>query len=395
MVVTAGCSSSGAPSAANDPATIAATASPSPSPSPAPTPSPTPQTFADTYAAVASGVVRIDGQTCQGGWSGTGFLVGPHLVATVAHVVSGTATLRVTQGTRSTAANVLGLDDANDVALIHTGDALDGHLFTLTAEGPVVGERVGVIGFPAGDTGLDLAAAGGKTFKEGSVEGLDQKADIAGRLRSGLVELDATTRGGNSGSPVVDVAGSVVGLLSAGPAKPEHVGARLAVNSHLAGQELKQWRADPQPVAPADCGTSLGPDGQAVPFEQLPGGVSAEAAQTLNLYFGSINQADYETAYAQKHPDVQTTNGFAAFKKGVDTSRDSDIAYHSIARAGRDVVVWTTFRSEQLPAYGPAGLDCAVWSLDYTLRDANGLWLIEGSAPHAGEPRYQSCAEVN
>ena len=371
----------------------AADPTPSLTPSPAPEPSPSPPaaTFASTYDDVSPGVVRIDVADCEGAGSGTGFLIAPDLVATVAHVVSGAATVRLTQGTRSVSATVLGLDEASDTALLQTTRPLTGHVFGFAAKGPVVGERIGVIGFPSGDTGLLMSSAGSKSFKEGSVNGLGRKAEIKGRTRTDLVELDALARSGNSGSPVIEVDGEVVGLLSAGPTDNDAARARFAVSSLVAKPLLDTWRASADPVAPPDCSGAVGPDGKPVGFSQLPGGESQEVAATLNLYFMSINQADYDTAYAQKHPSAQTPKGLAAFTKGVNTSKDTNIKYQSLTRSGRDLVVWTTFRSEQSAEFGPDRLACADWSLDYTLRQSDGLWLIVSSAAHGGGERFTAC----
>lgn len=91
-----------------------------------------------------------------------------------------------------------------------------------------MGERIRVIGFPKGDSGVE-DLAGSESFKEGSVNGLNRKDEIAGQVRTRLVELDALARSGNSGSPVIRPDGAVVGLLSAGPADDDTTGARFAV----------------------------------------------------------------------------------------------------------------------------------------------------------------------
>jgi len=371
-----------------------ASSDPAASPSTPPTQS-DPPTFAQTYAQISPAVVRIDVQGRDSSGSGTGFLVGNDLIATVAHVVSGVSTLRVTQETRSTStsATVIGLDETTDLALIRTSSPLAGPVLTFDPEGPVVGERIGIIGFPGGDSGL-VPGAGSKSFKEGSVNGLGRKIEVEGRVRTHLVELDTLTRSGNSGSPVIRPDGEVVGLLSAGPTNEDATGARFAVNSQIAVGLIEQWKLANTVPEPGDCSQIPGPDGEPVPFEQLPGGDAAEVAATLNLYFTSINQADYTTAYAQMHPDVQEPGKAAAFARGVDTSKDTEISYHSLKRVGRDLVVWASFRSNQDPALGPDGLACADWSLDYTLRQSDGLWLIVTTDPHGGGPRYRACAAL-
>ncbi len=384
LIITTGCSSGTAAEPPPRPSSSTTTVAP-------PTSAP-PATFTQTYGDVNSGVVRIDVQGCEGSGSGTGFLIAPDLIATVAHVVRGAATVRVTQDTRSTSAEVLGLDDTSDVALIRTPRPLSGHNFVFARGGPAVGDRVGVIGFPSGDTGLIDSSAGSKSFKEGSVNGLDRKADIEGQTRTSLVELDALARAGNSGSPVIRVTGDVVGLLSAGPANDDATKARLAVSSKVAAPLLDGWGAGQASVPAADCSGAVGPDGEKVTANDLPGSDPVEAAATLNLYFKSINQADYATAYAQFHPDSQVAGGDARFAEGVLTSKDTNIDYRTLSRSGRDLVVWVTFTSEQDGAHGPDGLVCARWSLDYTLRHSDDLWLIVKSAAHGPGPKFTACA---
>jgi hypothetical protein len=62
-------------------------------------------------------------------------------------------------------------------------------------------------------------------------------------------------------------------------------------------------------------------------------------------------------------------------------------------RSGRDLVVWTEFRSLQAAAKGPEGLTCTDRSLDYTMRQSDGLWLIVESTAHNGHTAYTPCYE--
>ena len=94
---------------------VPATTSSSPSPtSTAPSPTSTTQSFADLYRNVSRGVVRIRAITCDGGGTGTGFLIAPDLVATVAHVVNESAALKLTIGEKGaggkTSGVVVGID---------------------------------------------------------------------------------------------------------------------------------------------------------------------------------------------------------------------------------------------------------------------------------------------
>src|SRR3712207_18624 len=92
-----------------------ATTTPTPSQSPV-----APTDWSKVFASVSSGVVRLDVVGCDGnGGTGTGFLVDPTLVATVAHVVEGYKTIRVTSPKTGlvTAGRVVGYDHAHDLAL--------------------------------------------------------------------------------------------------------------------------------------------------------------------------------------------------------------------------------------------------------------------------------------
>jgi S1-C subfamily serine protease len=100
------------------------------SPRSTPTPATAPD-WATTYRGAASGVVRIDATTCAGSGVGTGFLLSPNLVATVAHVVDGAVAIDITAGNQTTAGQVQGIDPATDVALVRITSPVRGHTFSL------------------------------------------------------------------------------------------------------------------------------------------------------------------------------------------------------------------------------------------------------------------------
>ena len=58
---------------------------------------------------------------CDGADIGTGFIIGPRLVATVEHVVAGATSITLLQGGRVVGTGtVIGEDPARDVALVRT-----------------------------------------------------------------------------------------------------------------------------------------------------------------------------------------------------------------------------------------------------------------------------------
>lgn len=348
-------------------------------PSPSATTSTAPATLQGAFEAVRSGVVRFEVAGCDGEAIGSGFAVAPSLVATAAHVVAGGQVIRIIQGTSSTAGRVIGLDPAADVALVRTASPLSGTTLTFAASAPRVGDQVGALGFPEGDP---------LSFNEGTVNGLDRKAVIDGIQRHSMIEIDAATTHGSSGGPVIEADGAVVGLVDAGP--DGEPGRRLAVSSAVAKPLVEAWTAAPQPVRPSSCSSVRGPDGKPLPASDFPTTEARQALATLDVYFRSINNGDFPTALAQLlHP-----GSLAAFVKGVTSSQDSDFTVNSVSSQGGSPVVWLDFTSHQDPGQGPAGRPqetCTRWSLDFSFAQHHGLWLIESTRAHPGQPASQPC----
>jgi S1-C subfamily serine protease len=109
------------------------------------------QSFADVVSSVRSGVVKVVAATCDGSSTGTGFLVGPNLVATVDHVVDGAVAVKLKRnGAELGSATVIGSDRNRDVALLRTVVPIEGHIFKVAPRAPRLGEDVAALGFPLG-----------------------------------------------------------------------------------------------------------------------------------------------------------------------------------------------------------------------------------------------------
>src|SRR5262249_22927976 len=151
--------------------------------------------FADLVTRSRSGVVEIDVDTCDGSGSGTGFLIGPQLVATVHHVVDGASSITIKRnGAYLTSATVIGSDPDRDLAVLRTAQPINGYKFTLASRAPLIGEQVAALGFPLG---LPL------TFTRGSISGLDRTEVIEGTTLRSLIQTDTAINPGNSGGPLM------------------------------------------------------------------------------------------------------------------------------------------------------------------------------------------------
>ncbi|QEO15106.1 trypsin-like serine protease [Agromyces intestinalis] len=142
---------------------------------------------------------------------GSGFLITPDgLAVTNNHVVTGAGTIKVWRGgdtTKELSAKVLGSSECLDLAVVQ----LEGSGY------PFLDWRKGDI-----ETALDVYAAGfplgDPTFTE--TKGIVSKAVTGGETPwasiDSVIEHDARIRGGNSGGPLIDANGALVGVNYAG-----------------------------------------------------------------------------------------------------------------------------------------------------------------------------------
>jgi S1-C subfamily serine protease len=155
----------------------------------------------------AFSTVKVIGDACGYQQEGSGFVVGRGLVVTNAHVVAGEPQTQIEVGTGAYQARVVLYDPAFDLALLRT-DAPLGPVLTLSTQVAPRGTPGAVLGYP--ENGPLTVAPAGITSNV-----VAQGRDIYG---NGLVtrdfyEVDAQVLPGNSGGPLVDRSGQVVGMV--------------------------------------------------------------------------------------------------------------------------------------------------------------------------------------
>jgi S1-C subfamily serine protease len=155
-------------------------------------------------------VVRVLGTACGLGIEGSGWVVGPDLVVTNAHVVAGESDTVVEPGgsAPNLPATIIAFDPHNDVALLRVPGL---NLPALTLAGSArPGTAVAILGYPE-DGPFD--AEPGRVGATGPVHTEDAYGD--GPVVRSVTSLRGLVRPGNSGGPLIDARGQVVGTVFA------------------------------------------------------------------------------------------------------------------------------------------------------------------------------------
>ena len=163
---------------------------------------------------------------------GTGVLINADgAILTALHVVQNADRIEVrfADGTEATA-TVAKQQPENDLAVLTASGLPEVVVPAVLAAGAQVGDPVFAVGNPLG-----LAAS----LSAGVVSALDRSVQVeGGRTLAGLIQFDAAVNPGNSGGPLLNRAGQVVGVVTglANPTKaPYFVGIGFAVPIATAG----------------------------------------------------------------------------------------------------------------------------------------------------------------
>lgn len=156
----------------------------------------------------AQAVVKVTGLGCGGLVTGSGFPVGIGYIATNAHVVSGTRTHTViTPGGAQMAGSVVYFDPERDVAVLFVPELRTAPL----AFGPASrGTKGAVIGYPGG--GPEKVSPG---IVDGRITAEGRDIYNSSLVTRQIFVIEAGVRPGNSGGPLVDTEGRVLGMVFA------------------------------------------------------------------------------------------------------------------------------------------------------------------------------------
>jgi S1-C subfamily serine protease len=160
--------------------------------------------------SAAPSVVRVLGTACGLGIEGSGWVAGPGLVVTNAHVVAGETdtTVEVHGNPPGLPVRLVDFDPHDDVAVLRVS-GLGERVLPLAAN-PAAGTAAAILGYPLDGPFEVQPGRIGRTQVTTT-----QNAYGNGPVLRSIQPLRGLVRPGNSGGPLIDAAGDVVGTVFA------------------------------------------------------------------------------------------------------------------------------------------------------------------------------------
>lgn len=190
-------------------------------------------------------VVKIEGEGCGGIVEGSGFVADDGIVVTNAHVVAGVASPKVIDRNGTHKTTVIYFDPDLDLAVLRARN-LAGAPLPLANKITSPGTAGAVLGYPGGgdfraDPAAiidDFPAKGRNIYNKGSVT-------------RDIYSMNADVISGNSGGPLVNTNGEVIGVVFAHSVSYQHVGYALTMPKVIS--QLHQAEKNTQPVGTGTC----------------------------------------------------------------------------------------------------------------------------------------------
>lgn len=191
---------------------------------------PAPSDFAAVAAAARPSIVKIENEVCGYIVTGSGFIVGPGLIATNAHVVGGVPHPQVYTEHGSFTGTTVAFDPDLDVAVIRVselaGKALPLDVPTadtnIDIQGSHNNQPVVMLGFPGGV----YATTAATITAEYRAQMYDIYDKVVGDTRN-LFSLNQSIEHGNSGGPLLEADGRVIGIVFGTDPGVQHKGLAL------------------------------------------------------------------------------------------------------------------------------------------------------------------------
>ncbi len=301
--------------------------------------------WADVVTAVRPSVLRIENAACDGStFVGSGFAVGDWVV-TNRHVVEEYSKLvvRLSDDRRLVPTQVL-VSPNDDLALLKIPVALP--QLTWTSSSPRVADEVAALGYPE---------AIGFSFAKGSVSALNVSLEYPGAPLRGLLQTDTAVNSGNSGGPLINRQGEVVGIVVLTLSNTE--GLAFAIDATRAKRFVNGQQG--QPLAPCVRRPTLraGPTSTA-----RSASIATDAEKVVRAFYSAIEAGDFATAWEIGGKNFEKNSTYARFVAGFDNTEGSELL---VLDAVGDIVTVQVTASETVAS----GMRTSVYRGTYLVRD--------------------------
>ena len=171
-----------------------------------------PMTLGQVYAKNVQAVVAVNAMVATssgyGKSTGSGFVISADgYIVTNYHVIGGATEVSVvTYSGDSLQAQIVGSDDTNDIALLKVEGNNLPYATIGSSDSLQVGDQVAAIGNPLGELTASMTV--------GYISAKDRVVDTDGSVIN-MLQTDAAINSGNSGGPLFNMNGEVVGIITA------------------------------------------------------------------------------------------------------------------------------------------------------------------------------------
>jgi S1-C subfamily serine protease len=171
-----------------------------------------PATSAVVYQQILPSLVQIEARTASATGDDTGLGTGVIVnasgaILTALHVVDDASRIRLgfVDGSRS-GGQVVSTDPANDIAVLMPDRPPETIVPAVLGGAGQVGDETYAVGHPLGFVG---------SLTSGVISGLERRVEgPGGRMLRGLIQFDAAVNPGNSGGPLLNRGGQVIGIVT-------------------------------------------------------------------------------------------------------------------------------------------------------------------------------------
>jgi S1-C subfamily serine protease len=189
--------------------------------------------------------VRATARSCDRGIEGTAFVYAPQRLLTNAHVVAGADQVQVQTSTGPLTAHVVLFDPGRDIAVLWV-PGLTARPLPMASSIAASGQDAIVLGYPQ-DGPFDVRPA--RVRDRERISGRDIYGELS--VDRDIYTIRSVVRAGNSGGPLIDTRGAVLGIVFASALDSADTG--FVLTAQEAASDAGAGRTASQDVSTGDC----------------------------------------------------------------------------------------------------------------------------------------------